>query len=170
MHTNHERWRPEDAHAPQAHDPIGEALAPLRSAEWKNTVHQSRLEHELRKDRAMDARKSWKSRAAAITGFFLAGGLAGATGIALVERFLVEETDLEGPETHIRVTDTETGEVIMDENIQDGDMLFHITESDDESAEDAVLLVRPIDEPVPEEGEVETIETEVAPDADAPRH
>lgn len=148
MHDIERRWNPE-------HDPadrVGAALTPLRAAEWKNTVHHSRLERELREGTHMKARKSWRLKVAMITGIFLAGGAAGATGIALVERYFVEETDLVGPETHVRITDTETGTVVMDENIRDGDGLFRITEHE-EGEDDTFLIVRPIGEPDQADGD-----------------
>ncbi len=100
-------------------DPVRDALAPLRAQTWDRPEHQRRLERELQERTTMSMRTSLWAKAAMITGIFLVGGVAGAGTLAFVEHYFVEETDLPGDMTHVRITDTSNGHVVMDEDIPD---------------------------------------------------
>jgi hypothetical protein len=128
------------------HDSVHETLNPLRARIWNRPEHQQRLERELleaRKQTAMNT-SIWK-KAATIAVIVVAGGLAGAGTLALVEHYFVEETVLPGDMRHVRITDTTTNTVVMDEDIHNDEAIFTI--DGDEDNADTLLRVRPVPAP-----------------------
>ena len=125
------------------HDPIRTALAPLRARTWDRPEHQRNLEHMLQERMNMSMRTSLWKKAAMITGIFLVGGMAGAGTLAFVEHYFVEETDLPGDMRHVRITDTNNGQVVMDEDIPDDSGILSI-EGGDEG--DTLLNVQRVDD------------------------
>jgi hypothetical protein len=137
MNTEHE-----PVHDP-VHDPVRDALAPIAARTWERPEHQLHLERELREQLSMKP-NLW-AKAALITGIFVAGGIAGASTLAWWDHYFVEETDLPGDTTHIRITDTTTQEVVMDEEIGDDEAIFMIEGTG--GGDDTLLRLRPVDGP-----------------------
>jgi hypothetical protein len=123
-------------------DPVREALGTLRAQTWNRPEHQLRLERELQERMTMSMRTSLWAKAAIITGIFVVGGVAGAGTLAFVEHYFVEETDLPGDMTHVRITDTDTQQVVMDEDIPDDSGIFVI--EGDENEGDTLLNLQAV--------------------------
>jgi hypothetical protein len=128
-----------------AHDPVQDALAPIAARTWERPEHQLHLERELREQWKMTMKSSLWAKAALITGIFVAGGIAGASTIAWWDHYHVEETDLPGDLTHVRITDTNTQEVVMNEDIPDDSGIFVIEGNGDEG--ETLLQVAPVPAP-----------------------
>jgi hypothetical protein len=140
-------------------DPFHEALAPLSVRTWERPEHQRHLERELQEKWTMSMRSNLWAKAALITGIFLAGGIAGASTLAFVQHWLVEETPLPGDMHHVRITDTNTNQVVMDEDVGDDEGIIAIEGNGD--GPDTLLRVRPAPDPDP--GSAQKAAPEAAP-------
>ncbi len=94
-------------------DPIEARLRALRPLSWTRVDHQRRLEMEIM-ERSNVGASPWMPRLATVAGLLLAGGVAGAAGATLVERWVVETEDLPGDSKRVTITDSETGAVFVD--------------------------------------------------------
>jgi hypothetical protein len=129
-------------------DPFREALAPLSARTWERPEHQRRLERTLQEKWTMSIRSNLWAKAALITGIFVAGGIAGASTLALVQHWSVEETPLPGDMHHVRITDTNTNQVVMDEDIGNDEGIIAIDGGGE--GPDTLLRVRPAPDPDPD--------------------
>jgi hypothetical protein len=89
-------------------EPVEARLRALRPLAWNRVDHQRRLETQIMESK--DVERAWLPGLAAAAGLVLAGGIAGATTVALIERWTVEEEDLPGDLKRVTITDNVTGE------------------------------------------------------------
>jgi hypothetical protein len=109
---------------------------------WDREDHQRRLEAELMQLRLPKTR-STLAQFALVGGLVLAGGVAGATTMAWIDRWNIEEEDLPGDEKRVTITDTQTGqsEVVT---VPDDTAFFAIEA--DEGQEETLIGVTPLED------------------------
>jgi hypothetical protein len=130
----------------EKHEPIEARLAALRPLAWQRDDHQSRLETVLMQH-ATQTRRGWWRKASIVAGLVLAGGAAGATTMAVIDRWDVDEVDLPGADKLVTITDNETGE--SETLVVPDDTVFFGIEGGDES--DVLLGLTPLDGDPPED-------------------
>jgi hypothetical protein len=128
-------------------DPISAALQSLRSQRWDRGEHQRQLEATLMNQfwRSNGRHHSWL-RAMVITVLvLLAGGVAGASTMWLVQRLKVVETPGANGKRHVSVQEAD-GKTLFEDDLEEEEGLFAIDDEDGDGGS-TILDVKPSDPP-----------------------
>ena len=127
-------------------DPLSAALQSLRSQRWDRSEHQRQLEATLMNQftRSTGRHHSWLRAVVIALLVLIAGGVAGASTMWLVQRLKVTETPGADGKRHVSVQQSD-GKTVFEDDLDEEEGLFAIDDEDGEGS--TILKVKPIDPP-----------------------